>query len=142
MVVLRDRLGFAASDVGDGRLIFDVPEVEIGCHPHDGRPGRLAWLGSRDVSGTRRSGPGRPRGGGAWSRRRRRGGRPVIAAAAHRVREERSGRPGSTRTAGSAAADSTAGSTGAWRRAPGFADRELVASPGESGLIKYQRLIH
>jgi catechol 2,3-dioxygenase-like lactoylglutathione lyase family enzyme len=30
---LRDKLGLAYSDVGDGWLIFDVPEGEVGCHP-------------------------------------------------------------------------------------------------------------
>jgi catechol 2,3-dioxygenase-like lactoylglutathione lyase family enzyme len=28
----RDTLGFPADDVGDGWLIFDVAEAEIGCH--------------------------------------------------------------------------------------------------------------
>ena len=32
---LRDKLGFDATDVGDGWLIFDAPEGEIGCHPAD-----------------------------------------------------------------------------------------------------------
>src|SRR5687768_4290586 len=30
---LRDKLGFPASDVGDGWLIFDLPEADMGCHP-------------------------------------------------------------------------------------------------------------
>jgi catechol 2,3-dioxygenase-like lactoylglutathione lyase family enzyme len=30
---LRDKLGFPSSDVGDGWLIFDLPEAEMGCHP-------------------------------------------------------------------------------------------------------------
>ncbi|HUP20251.1 MAG TPA: VOC family protein [Gemmatimonadota bacterium] len=30
---LRDQLGLAATDVGDGWLIFDLPEAEMGCHP-------------------------------------------------------------------------------------------------------------
>jgi catechol 2,3-dioxygenase-like lactoylglutathione lyase family enzyme len=29
----RDKLGFRATDVGDGWLIFDVPEADLGCHP-------------------------------------------------------------------------------------------------------------
>ena len=29
----RDRLGFGATDVGDGWLIFDIPEADLGCHP-------------------------------------------------------------------------------------------------------------
>jgi catechol 2,3-dioxygenase-like lactoylglutathione lyase family enzyme len=34
---LRDKLGLPAHDVGDGWLIFDAPEVEIGCHPSEKR---------------------------------------------------------------------------------------------------------
>ena len=30
---LRDKLGFAGTDVGDGWLIFDVPEADMGVHP-------------------------------------------------------------------------------------------------------------
>jgi catechol 2,3-dioxygenase-like lactoylglutathione lyase family enzyme len=30
---LRDKLGLAATDVGEGWLIFDLPEAEMGCHP-------------------------------------------------------------------------------------------------------------
>ena len=30
---LKDKLGFPAHDVGEGWLIFDAPEAEIGCHP-------------------------------------------------------------------------------------------------------------
>ena len=40
---LRDKLGFPASDVGDGWLIFDLPEADMGVHPADpvegGKPG-------------------------------------------------------------------------------------------------------
>src|SRR5205085_7913421 len=32
---LRDKLGFAATDVGGGWLIFDLPEADMGCHPAD-----------------------------------------------------------------------------------------------------------
>jgi len=32
---LRDKLGFPAKDVGDGWLIFDLPEADMGCHPTD-----------------------------------------------------------------------------------------------------------
>lgn len=32
-VFLRDKLGFPATDVGDGWLIFDLPEADMGCHP-------------------------------------------------------------------------------------------------------------
>lgn len=30
---LRDKLGFPATDVGDGWLIFDLPDAHVGCHP-------------------------------------------------------------------------------------------------------------
>ena len=33
---LRDKLGLAATDVGEGWLIFDLPEAEMGCHPTEG----------------------------------------------------------------------------------------------------------
>jgi catechol 2,3-dioxygenase-like lactoylglutathione lyase family enzyme len=33
---LKDTLGFPASDVGGGWLIFDGPEVEVGVHPSKG----------------------------------------------------------------------------------------------------------
>jgi len=29
----RDKLGFPACDVGDGWLIFELPEADLGCHP-------------------------------------------------------------------------------------------------------------
>jgi catechol 2,3-dioxygenase-like lactoylglutathione lyase family enzyme len=29
----RDKLGFPAHDVGEGWLIFDLPEADLGCHP-------------------------------------------------------------------------------------------------------------
>ena|ERR1700754_3499877 len=32
---IRDHLGLKWSDVGEGWLIFDIPEGEIGCHPSD-----------------------------------------------------------------------------------------------------------
>lgn len=30
---LRDKLGFEGTDTGDGWLIFDLPEADMGCHP-------------------------------------------------------------------------------------------------------------
>lgn len=33
---MRDKLGFSGTDVGDGWLIFDAPEADIGVHPTDG----------------------------------------------------------------------------------------------------------
>ena len=32
---LRDTLEFKSTDVGDGWLIFDIPEADMGCHPSD-----------------------------------------------------------------------------------------------------------
>jgi predicted enzyme related to lactoylglutathione lyase len=31
----RDKLGFPFTDVGDGWLIFDMPQADLGCHPAD-----------------------------------------------------------------------------------------------------------
>ncbi len=36
---LRDKLGLPFTDVGGGWLIFDLPEVEMGCHPADREKG-------------------------------------------------------------------------------------------------------
>jgi catechol 2,3-dioxygenase-like lactoylglutathione lyase family enzyme len=33
---LRDKLGLSATDVGEGWLIFDVPEADLGVHPSEG----------------------------------------------------------------------------------------------------------
>jgi len=38
---IREKLGFPATDVGGGWLIFDLPEADMGCHPEkaaDGQP--------------------------------------------------------------------------------------------------------
>ena len=32
---LRDKLGFSYTDVGEGWLIFDLPEADMGVHPAD-----------------------------------------------------------------------------------------------------------
>jgi catechol 2,3-dioxygenase-like lactoylglutathione lyase family enzyme len=45
---LRDKLGLPATDVGEGWLIFDVPEAEVGCHPVDAAGGPPA--GTHDIS--------------------------------------------------------------------------------------------
>jgi len=47
---LRDKLGFPHTDVGEGWLIFDLPEADMGCHPADesGEHGKTA--GTHDVS--------------------------------------------------------------------------------------------
>lgn len=44
---IRDKLGFSYTDVGDGWLIFDLPEADMGCHPAeaaDGHPSGAAYL--------------------------------------------------------------------------------------------------
>jgi catechol 2,3-dioxygenase-like lactoylglutathione lyase family enzyme len=43
---LRDKLGFKGTDVGDGWLIFDLPEADMGCHPS----GKGAPSGTQDIS--------------------------------------------------------------------------------------------
>jgi catechol 2,3-dioxygenase-like lactoylglutathione lyase family enzyme len=41
---LRDKLGFPFTDVGDGWLIFDLPEAEMGCHPSDATDGQPSGM--------------------------------------------------------------------------------------------------
>lgn len=43
---LRDKLGFKGTDVGDGWLIFQAPEADLGVHPTEGDPAS----GTGDVS--------------------------------------------------------------------------------------------
>ena len=43
---LRDKLGFGATDVGGGWLIFNVREADMGVHPTDGEP----KSGTADIS--------------------------------------------------------------------------------------------
>ena len=45
---LRDKLGFPHTDVGEGWLIFDLPEADMGCHPAD--PAEGAPPGTHDIS--------------------------------------------------------------------------------------------
>ena len=33
---LRDKLGLPSTDVGEGWLLFDLPEADMGCHPPEG----------------------------------------------------------------------------------------------------------
>ena len=47
-IFLRDKLGFKATDVGDGWLIFDLPEADMGCHPASTKDG--APSGTCDIS--------------------------------------------------------------------------------------------
>lgn len=43
---LRDKVGFGATDVGEGWLIFDLPEADMGVHPTEGAPAS----GTADIS--------------------------------------------------------------------------------------------
>src|ERR1041385_4834386 len=45
---IRDKLGFKSFDVGEGWLIFDVPEAEMGCHPAE--PAQGSVPGTHDIS--------------------------------------------------------------------------------------------
>ena len=45
---IRDKLGFPFTDVGEGWLIFDLPEAEMGCHPAD--PSEGAPSGTHAIS--------------------------------------------------------------------------------------------
>jgi catechol 2,3-dioxygenase-like lactoylglutathione lyase family enzyme len=45
---LRDKLGFPYTDVGEGWLIFDLPEADMGCHPAD--PAHGAPSGTHAIS--------------------------------------------------------------------------------------------
>ncbi len=45
---LRDKLGFTGIDVGEGWLIFDLPEADMGCHPAD--PDKQAPSGTHNIS--------------------------------------------------------------------------------------------
>ena len=39
---IRDKLGFPCTDVGDGWLIFDLPEADMGCHPAGADEGKAS----------------------------------------------------------------------------------------------------
>jgi catechol 2,3-dioxygenase-like lactoylglutathione lyase family enzyme len=45
---IRDKLGFSFTDVGEGWLIFDLPDAEMGCHPADPQDGKRS--GTHDIS--------------------------------------------------------------------------------------------
>ena len=47
---LRDKLGIPCTDVGEGWLIFNLPEADMGCHPADesGEHGKSS--GTHDIS--------------------------------------------------------------------------------------------
>jgi catechol 2,3-dioxygenase-like lactoylglutathione lyase family enzyme len=45
---IRDKLGFPCTDVGEGWLIFDLPEADMGCHPTEPAAGPPS--GTPDIS--------------------------------------------------------------------------------------------
>ncbi len=47
---LRDKLGFPSTDIGEGWLIFDLPEADMGCHPADETGKHGAPNGTHDIS--------------------------------------------------------------------------------------------
>jgi hypothetical protein len=47
---LRDKLNFSATDVGEGWLIFDLPDSEMGVHPTDNASHKTPPSGTRDIS--------------------------------------------------------------------------------------------
>jgi catechol 2,3-dioxygenase-like lactoylglutathione lyase family enzyme len=47
---LRDKLGFAATDVGDGWLVFALPGAEMGCHPSESQSGQVIPSGTHQIS--------------------------------------------------------------------------------------------
>jgi catechol 2,3-dioxygenase-like lactoylglutathione lyase family enzyme len=46
---LRDVLGFASVDAGDGWLIFKLPPAEVAVHPTDGQPQHELYLMCDDL---------------------------------------------------------------------------------------------
>jgi catechol 2,3-dioxygenase-like lactoylglutathione lyase family enzyme len=46
---IRDTLGFAGVDAGDGWLIFQLPPAEIAVHPTDGEPAHELYLMCDDI---------------------------------------------------------------------------------------------
>jgi catechol 2,3-dioxygenase-like lactoylglutathione lyase family enzyme len=47
---LRDKLGFPYTDVGDGWLIFDLPEADMGCHPAGDQDEHASPPGTHSIS--------------------------------------------------------------------------------------------
>ena len=45
---IRDKLGFSFTDVGEGWLIFNLPEADMGVHPTD--PAQGSPSGTHDIS--------------------------------------------------------------------------------------------
>jgi catechol 2,3-dioxygenase-like lactoylglutathione lyase family enzyme len=49
---LRDTLGFAGVDAGEGWLIFALPPAEVAVHPTDGETRHQLYLTCDDIEGT------------------------------------------------------------------------------------------
>jgi len=49
---MRDVLGFPCTDVGDGWLIFDMPEADLGFHPSKGEVAHDVSFYCEDIHGT------------------------------------------------------------------------------------------
>ena len=47
---LKEKLGFSDRDVGEGWLIFDIPEADMGVHPADKSGEHGAPSGTADIS--------------------------------------------------------------------------------------------
>lgn len=47
---LRDKLGLRANDIGQGWLIFDLPEADMGVHPADNSSEEGSPSGTHDIS--------------------------------------------------------------------------------------------
>lgn len=47
---IRDKLGFSYTDVGDGWLIFNLPEADMGVHPEDPNREHGQPAGTHDIS--------------------------------------------------------------------------------------------
>jgi hypothetical protein len=45
---IKEKLQFSYSDLGDGWLIFDLPEADMGCHPADAEDGSIS--GTHNIS--------------------------------------------------------------------------------------------
>ncbi|GAB4286587.1 MAG: hypothetical protein Kow0098_01970 [Ignavibacteriaceae bacterium] len=45
---IKDKLQFSYSDFGDGWLIFNLPEADMGCHPSDSEDGKTS--GTHNIS--------------------------------------------------------------------------------------------
>ena len=48
--VFRDKLALPYTDVGEGWLIFDLPDAEMGCHPVEKEPGQQVPSGTHYIS--------------------------------------------------------------------------------------------